>query len=308
MMLVRTRNTPHQVLILGIMLTLATLAWTASLLLPATPLAGAMVHGQGRDGLELGLGVGENVPATGFAALGLFLAAWTVMSAAMMLPTALPMVGTYAQLARPRPNATHRVLLFVFGYLIAWAGFGLVAYAADLLVHRAVRESVFLASHTSVLGGGVLVLAGVYQLTPLKRRCLRQCRSAITFLMSFWRDGLRGAWLMGVHHGVFCVGCCWALMLVMFGLGMAQLAWMLGLAMFMFVEKVARVARSRRVRTRPVAAGWLRTFAFGPPAVRLLSGVRSRQHARRAVTGEVCYLSSLRAFRTRGAKLRRRWP
>jgi predicted metal-binding membrane protein len=156
------------------------------------------------------------------------------------MPTALPMVGTYAHLVRTRPRATRRVLFFVLGYLMARAGFGLIAYAADLLVHRAVRESAFLARHTSLLGGGVLVPAGLYQLTPLKRRCLRQCRSALSFLMAHWREGRRGAWQMGAHHGIFCVGCCWALMLVMFGLGMLQLAWMLGLALLMFVEKTVR--------------------------------------------------------------------
>jgi predicted metal-binding membrane protein len=166
------------------------------------------------------------------------------------------MVGTYAHLVGTRQHATHRVLLFVVGYLIAWTGFGLVAYAADLQVHHAVHESAFLGSHARLLGGGVLILAGVYQFTPLKQRCLRQCRSAMTFLMNSWREGRRGAWLMGVHHGVFCIGCCWVLMLVMFGLGMAQLAWMLGLTMFMFIEKVVRKGELLGRLAAPVFLAW----------------------------------------------------
>ena len=153
---------------------------------------------------------------------------------------------------QPRPAAARHVPLFVLGYLTAWVGFGVLAYAADLFVHRAVDASPFLASHTGLIGGGVLVLAGLYQLTPLKRRCLRQCRSAVSFLMAYWRDGWLGAWQMGAHHGIFCVGCCWALMLVMFGLGMVQLAWMLGLAALMFVEKVVRGGERIGQLTTPI--------------------------------------------------------
>ncbi len=98
----------------------------------------------------------------------------------------------------------------------------------------------------------MLITAGVYQLTPLKRVCLRQCRSAFSFLMMYWRDGLSGAWQMGVHHGIFCVGCCWALMLVMFGLGMLQMGWMLSLALLMFVEKVVRGGERIGVLISPV--------------------------------------------------------
>jgi predicted metal-binding membrane protein len=232
-MLVRARGTLEQTLVIGLLMTLAALAWAATLALPGTPLASVLSHAHGG-----GLDQSAQAPALGGVAL--FLVGWTVMTAAMMLPTALPMVATFARVAQTRPRAARRVLLFVLGYLTAWAGFGGLAYAADLLVHHAVDASPFLASHTSLIGGGALVLAGLYQLTPLKRRCLRQCRSALGFLMAYWREGPLAAWQMGAHHGLFCVGCCWALMLVMFGLGMLQLAWMLGLALLMFVEKVVR--------------------------------------------------------------------
>ncbi len=232
-MLVRAHDTLQQTLVLGLLLSLVALAWATTVMLPGTPLASSLSHSHG-GGLE------QSAQAPAMGGVALFLMGWTVMTAAMMLPTTLPMVATFARLAQTRPGATSRVLLFVLGYLCAWAGFGVLAYAADLLVHHAVDASPFLASHTSLISGGTLVLAGLYQLTPLKRHCLRQCRSALSFLMAFWREGPLGAWQMGVHHGIFCVGCCWALMLVMFGLGMLQLAWMLGLAVLMFVEKVTR--------------------------------------------------------------------
>jgi predicted metal-binding membrane protein len=243
----RVHSAPLQALIYTLLLGLAGLAWLTSMVLPSTPLAGVLSHSHA-GGFEAG------VPAPGgaVAGLALFLVGWTVMTAAMMLPTSLPMVATFGRLVRHRANAYRRVWLFVVGYLSAWGGFGVLAYSGDLLVHRAVDASPFLASHTGLIGGGVLIAAGVYQLTPLKQRCLQQCRSAFSFLMSYWRDGLGGAWQMGVHHGIFCVGCCWALMLVMFGLGMLQMAWMLSLALLMFVEKVVRGGERIAVYISPV--------------------------------------------------------
>jgi len=230
-MIVRAHGRFQQVLVYGMVLSLAALAWGATLILNGSTLATSLNH---------------------TAVLTLFLVGWTVMTAAMMLPTALPMVTTYAQLARARPQPNAKVLLFVLGYLVAWIGFGILAYAADLFVHRAVDASPILASNTNWIGGSVLVLAGLYQVSPLKRRCLQQCRSTLSFLMAHWRDGRQGAWQMGAHHGMFCIGCCWALMLVMFGLGMLQLAWMFGLAALMFVEKTVRGGERIGRLTAPV--------------------------------------------------------
>jgi predicted metal-binding membrane protein len=213
-------------------LALVVLAWVTTLVLPATPVGAAMSHGYGGA-------LGEGAAGLLLLSFGLFLVAWVVMTAAMMLPTALPMVLTFGRLVQARPDGTRRVTFFVLGYLAAWAGFGAVAYNFDLQIHAAVHLSPFLASHTELISGGVLLLAGVYQFTPLKARCLRLCRSTLGYLMDSWRDGWTGAWRMGLRHGIFCVGCCWALMLVMFALGMAQLGWMLGLTFLMFVEKVA---------------------------------------------------------------------
>lgn len=218
-MLLRTRDTTHQVIVVLVVLALAAVAWTASL---SSSVDGGHVHSGAPAGLST------------------FLVAWLVMTAAMMLPTTLPMLTTYSQLVRRQRRATSKLLLFVSGYAAAWSGFGVVAFVANLLLQQLADASVFLAAHTSLIGCGVLALAAVYQFTPLKRHCLRQCRSALSFLMNAWRDGAVGAWLMGAHHGLFCGGCCWALMLVMFALGTSQLGWMLVLTLVMFIEKVVR--------------------------------------------------------------------
>jgi predicted metal-binding membrane protein len=170
----------------------------------------------------------------------LFLASWLLMTAAMMLPTTLSMVDTFGRLTFSRPGAQTRIASFVLGYMCAWCGLGLVAYLVFLSLQTGIDQSTWLMAHAGVLTGGTLVLAGLYQFTPFKRRCLRACRSPLGFLMSNWRDGLVGALQMGGRHGVFCIGCCWALMLLMFAVGMAQLGWMLGLALLMFTEKVVR--------------------------------------------------------------------
>jgi len=212
---------------------LVALAWLATLALPGMPFGVATSHGHGGA-------LGELPEGSALLSFGLFLLAWMVMTMTMMLPTALPVVLTFTRLVQTRPGGAQRVAFFVMGYLAVWAGFGVVAYNVDLQIHAAVHHSPFLASHTELLSGGVLLLAGAYEFAPLKARCLRQCRSSLGFLMNAWREGWGGAWLMGAHHGIFCIGCCWALMLVMFALGMAQLGWMLGLTLLMVVEKVAR--------------------------------------------------------------------
>lgn len=214
-MLIRTRDTTQQVVVVVVVLALAAVAWTASL----------------RSSVESG-----HVHSGALSGLSTFLAAWLVMTAAMMLPTTLPMLTTYSRLVQRQPHAANKILLFITGYAVAWSGFGVIAFGADQLLHSLVDTN----AHTSLMGAGALALAAVYQFTPLKRHCLRQCRSALSFLMNAWREGAVGAWLMGAHHGLFCVGCCWALMLVMFALGTSQLAWMLVLTLVMFIEKVVR--------------------------------------------------------------------
>lgn len=172
----------------------------------------------------------------------LFVPAWLVMTAAMMLPSSLAMFTGFARLSRGRHllNVLPLTWVFASGYLVAWTLFGLGAFTADLWLHYAVDRIAALDKNSTYLGAAVLLTAGVYQFTPLKTACLSQCRSPLSFLLNNWRPGPGGAFRLGLRHGVFCVGCCWALMLIMFAVGMANLFWMLALALVMFVEKVTR--------------------------------------------------------------------
>ncbi len=167
---------------------------------------------------------------------------WAVMAVAMMLPTALPLVLLFGQFWRGRhPGAAFGTptALLVLGYLTAWFAFGAVAAALQFgLEHASVVTPVMGKLRSATAGGATLVGAGLFQLTPLKTACLTKCRSPLMFLMTRWRDGRRGAFVMGLDHGFYCLGCCWALMLVMFVAGVMNLAWMAALTVVMTLEKV----------------------------------------------------------------------
>ena len=187
-------------------------------------------------------------PGTDLGSAGWYLGIWVTMMAAMMLPSATPMVLLFskaASMSGHRPALA--TVLFLSGYLIAWTAFGLVAYGLFRLV-RGVDPS-FLAWDRAgpAIAGGAIALAGAYQLTPLKRACLRNCRTPLSFVMHRWRDGLAGAVRMGIEHGAWCVGCCWALMLVLFAVGVMSITWMVVVSAIVFAEKVLpageRVAR-----------------------------------------------------------------
>ena len=182
----------------------------------------------------------------GFAFL--FVASWTVMVVAMMLPTSLPLVVMFRTLVRERRNRGRLVALLVGGYLGVWTLFGVAVYLGGWTLNRAVHGSAWLGANTWVLGAGVLVLAGIYQFTPLKHRCLEKCRSPLSFITEHWRGSNEAshAFRLGAHHGLFCVGCCWSLMLLMFLVGVAgTLLWMLVLGAVMAVEK--NVSWGRRI-------------------------------------------------------------
>jgi len=177
---------------------------------------------------------------------------WVVMMVAMMLPTALPMLVTYARLRSAEPNAvrlTADVAAFVAGYVAAWSAFGLVATAFQaLLTDYAYLSPMTMKLGSALVAGAILVAAGIYQWLPWKDACLGRCRSPIGFLMTAWRDGPAGAFAMGWRHGLFCVGCCWALMAILFVAGVMNAFWMAVLAGYMLAEKVvphgAAVARA----------------------------------------------------------------
>ena len=182
----------------------------------------------------------QQLDASGGAVLlPVFAVGWLLMLVAMMLPTSLPLVRVFAALTRRRADHRRLVLLLVIGYLSIWSVFGIAVHAADAMLHTLVRGTGGLADHAWLIGPGVLMLAGIYQFSPLKYHCLERCRSPLAFITERWRGRRerRAAFRLGVAHGAYCVGCCWSLMLVMFAVGVGSLGWMLGLGGVMAIEK-----------------------------------------------------------------------
>src|SRR5690242_3297608 len=169
----------------------------------------------------------------------LFTAGWVLMILAMMLPSSIPLVVTFGALVRRRPQPAVLVGLVLAGYLVAWGSFGLAAWVLDRGIHAAVDTLPWLASHTRVILATTLAVAGLWQFSPLRDRCLDECRTPLGFVIARWRgtSPRREALAMGVAHGVFCIGCCWSLMLVMFGVGVASVALMLALGAVTAIEK-----------------------------------------------------------------------
>jgi predicted metal-binding membrane protein len=176
----------------------------------------------------------------------LFLAIWVAMMVAIMFPTAAPMVLMFARVhARKRQRERPFVPTWVFvgAYLVVWTLLGVVAYAAAVGAERLADRSMWLMDHAAQGGGVILVAAGLYQLTPLKYRCLAQCRSPLAFVMTSWREGYGGALRMGVEHGVYCAGCCWLLFVLLFPLGMLNIAALAAITALIFAEKSLPLGR-----------------------------------------------------------------
>lgn len=199
-----------------------------------------------------------------WAAVLVLAAAWQVMTAAMMLPTSLPMISLYSQTARRAPEWRWSVSLFLFAYFGVWTGFALQATVGDMGLHRLVDSWPWLDAHAQLIPAATLGLAAVWQLTPLKDACLRECRHPAVFLQRYYDRGPRAGLALGLRHGLFCLGCCWALMLVMFAAGVAHLAWMGLLGLVMLVEKVFP-GGDRLARPIGVALGCLGIVALVIP-------------------------------------------
>jgi predicted metal-binding membrane protein len=168
-------------------------------------------------------------------------AMWWIMMLGMMVPSAAPMIVTFATLnrkKRARGQSFVPTSVFTLGYLIAWGGFSLGATVAQWALDRLALLSPMLSTTSPTLDGSLFILAGLYQFTPLKLACLRGCRSPLAFVLNHWRDGRAGALWMGLEHGAYCLGCCWVLMAVLFVAGVMNLLWVAGLAVFVFAEKL----------------------------------------------------------------------
>lgn len=167
----------------------------------------------------------------------ILLAAWQFMTAAMMLPSSLGFIRLYATTAARAPDFPLALTLFLGSYFAIWTAFALTAFTGDMQLHRMVDAWPALAAHATLIPVATLALAAIYQLTPLKDACLKACRHPAVYLMHHYRRGAFNGLRLGFGHGLYCLGCCWALMLVMFAAGVAHLAWMGVLAGIMFVEK-----------------------------------------------------------------------
>jgi predicted metal-binding membrane protein len=206
------------------------------------------------DGMVAGTAMGESAPGAmhdmamaamspaswtaGYAVLMFFM--WWIMMMAMMLPSAAPMILLFALFNRKQREKGAPYVptgIFAAGYLLVWGAFSVVAVTGQWGLERSGFLSSMMASTSVMLGAGLLIAAGVYQLTPLKQACLRHCRSPIFFISHHWRPGELGALRMGLEHGAFCTGCCWFLMALLFYGGVMNLYWIVGLALFVLLEK-----------------------------------------------------------------------
>jgi len=186
------------------------------------------------DGMDMG-------PGTPLGSFPWFLGLWVTMMAAMMLPSALPMVLLFARVSqgkRERGGSAPPTALFAASYLAVWTVYGVGAFALYRGIHAGHFGFLAWSRDGAYVAGAAVALAGLYELTPLKRACLRHCRGPMHFVLGGWRDGAAGALRMGVEHGGYCVGCCWGLMVILFSLGVMSLAWMGIVAALIFAQKV----------------------------------------------------------------------
>jgi predicted metal-binding membrane protein len=207
--------------LIGLLVVLAAVAW--------------LVTSDQMSGMDAG-------PGTDPGSLGFFIGVWVVMMAAMMFPSISPMVVMYARIQEGKRERGQAVALgttlFVVGYLVAWGGAGLVGYGLFQLGQAVTGDTFAWDNAGQYLAAGVLLGAAVYQLTPLKDVCVRYCRSPLMFLMKYSRGGRLGALRMGIAHGGWCVGCCWALMAALFALGVMSIGWMAVIAALIAIEKL----------------------------------------------------------------------
>jgi len=214
---------------------LVLLAWLALWLWHGSPYGRYLHHGEPANP-DLG-----GAPGGAAAQAAVYIAGWLLMTAAMMLPTIFPLLEIFRRMTRRRDDRVELLSLVIAGYLAVWLAFGIAAHAIDLALHEAIERNVWLQANAGWFGAAPLLLAGGFQFTRLKYRCLEQCRAPLSFVVQHWRggDARAQAVLLGAHHGAFCVGCCWALMLLMFAVGTGSLGWMLALGAVMAVEKNA---------------------------------------------------------------------
>ncbi len=235
---------PVPISILVTLVVVTSAAWALTLyqaVSMSTPMGAAMGGGMAAEGMA-GMAMG-GMSATdwSFTNLAVFVAIWTVMMVAMMLPAAMPVIVIFASAqARRDRHVAVPTWVFITGYFLVWAATGLLVYVFVQAATEVVSGYVWLdrALWAPLALGATLIVAGLYQFTPLKRVCLRHCRSPFAFVAQHWRQGRAGALQMGMRHGLYCLGCCWALFTVLVAAGTMSIAWMLFLTVVVFAEKV----------------------------------------------------------------------
>lgn len=218
---------------------LIALAWITLWLWEASPYGRYLDHGQWTD-IGFAASLCRILPAGEIVLQAmLYATAWLLMSVAMMLPTALPLLELFRRLTATRPDGRRLLALVIAGYLLVWGAFGIAVHAVDVGLHAALDGSTWFAVNGWSIGAAVLALTGAFQFSALKYHCLDKCRTPLSFVIEHWRGRgeSRHAFRLGLHHGLFCVGCCWAIMLLMFALGAGSVGWMLLLAAVMAAEK-----------------------------------------------------------------------
>jgi predicted metal-binding membrane protein len=278
-----------QLTVLAVLLGLAAAAWLVSDLRMA--------------GMDAG-------PGTDPGAFGFYISTWVVMMAAMMFPSIGPMVLTYSRLRAGRPGHGDRVqtsatAVFVAGYLVVWAASGLIAYAV-LKAGRALDGGA-LGWHEAGrwVAAGVLAAAAAYEVTPWKNACLTRCRSPLGFLVGNWRDGVGGAWRMGVEHGGWCLGCCWLLMVGLFALGVMSITWMILITVLIGAEKLlprpllgtgvvaaALAALAIGIAAAPAKVPGL-TIPGSPAAMHAMAAMRGSMHSMGAAMSPAHSMSAM---------------
>ena len=242
-----------RVVVVAAIVIIAAIAWAYTVYLAE--------FGMGTGDMQMGLGMAmADLRSWSGADFALMYVMWLVMMVAMMAPSAAPMLLMFAAVNRKRRERQAPyvpTMVFLAGYVIIWGAFSLAATMGNFGLHQAsLLSSMMGASTSGYLGGALLLVAGVFQWSPLKYACLKQCRTPMGFIMTNWRDGQGGALRMGLEHGAYCLGCCWAVMLLLFVLGIMNLVWIAALAAFVLAEKVAPKGEWVSRATGVLMVGW----------------------------------------------------
>ncbi len=221
------------------------------------------VQGMSMGGTAVGGTMVTGAWTVGYAVVIFFM--WWVMMFGMMLPSAAPLLLLFARMMRKEKDKGAPYVptgVFALGYVIMWAAFSAIATGAQWGLEASGLLSGIMVGTSAVLGAGLLIAAGVWQLTPWKNACLRHCRSPIGFLSAHWRPGRTGAFKMGLAHGAFCLGCCWFLMALLFYGGVMNLYWIIGLALYILIEKLLPAGARIGQLTGVILIAWGATLLF----------------------------------------------